>query len=61
MLIMLYVFDGLVVCGIVYMCYSSFFQKNITLKTYISDNEVEQINSNYLSFHDNENEIEAIV
>ena len=60
-MILLYVFDGIIVLTAGYMCYSSFFHKNIIHKKYISDNKVEQINSNYLSFHDNENEIEALV
>lgn len=60
-MIMLYVFDCVIICGLAYMCYSSLYKKNIIHKEYISDNEVEQINSNYLSFHDNENEIDALV
>ena len=61
MMIMLYVFDGIIICGLAYMCYSSLYKKNITLEEYISDNEVEQINSNYLSFDNCEQEIEALV
>jgi len=60
-MIMLYVFDAAIITGVVYMCYSSLFQKNITLEEYISDNEVEQINSNYLSFDNCEQEIDALV
>ena len=57
---MLYVVDGIIVFGCLYMCYSSFFKKK-NIQEYNSDNEVEQINSNYLSFDQHEQEIEALV
>jgi amino acid permease len=58
---MLYVVDGIIVVGVVYMCFSSLSKKNIILEEYNSDNEVEQINSNYLTFDQNDNEIGSLV
>jgi hypothetical protein len=43
------------------MCYSSIYKKNIILEEFNSDDEVEQINSNYLSFDNCEEEIDALV
>lgn len=60
-MIMLYVVDGIIVIGVVYMCLSSLSRKNIILEEYNSDNEVEQINSNYLTFDQHEDEIGALV
>ena len=57
---MLYVVDSIIVIGSLYICYSSFFKKN-NIKEYNSDDEVEQINSNYLSFDQHEEEMEALV
>tara|TARA_S200000501_G_C20160258_1_gene455480 strand:+ start:79 stop:252 length:174 start_codon:yes stop_codon:yes gene_type:complete len=57
---MLYVVDGIIVFGCLYMCYSSFFKKK-NIQEYNSDNEVEQINSNYLTFDDCQEEMEALV
>ena len=40
-MIMLYVFDGIIVLTAGYMCFTSFFHKNIIHKKYISDTEKE--------------------
>ena len=60
-MIMLFVVDGIIISCCLYMCYSSIYKKNIILEEFNSDDEVEQINSNYLSFDNCDEEIEALV
>ena len=58
--IILYFADSIIIFGSLYICYSSFFNKKKN-QEYNSDHEVEDINSNYLTFDDCQKEMEALV